>query len=126
MLGDMFQGYDVAILVLKKPVVLTRNVRVAHLPLPDAPCPSGKELIISGWGSSLIWSPDNTIKQRRNRFLWAVKQQCVNANQCDKYVGDKNAVLCVTDLSNTKNSAFLGDSGGINSIIVAILSINLI
>ena len=103
--------------MLRKPAVLTRNVRVAHLPLPDAPCPSGKELIISGWGSSLIWSPDNTMRQRRNRFLWAVKQQCVNADQCDKYVGDKNAVLCVTDLSNTKNSAFVGDSGGIYKYI---------
>ena len=117
LIGDIFQGYDIAVLVLKKPAELTRNVRVAHLPLPDAPCPSGKQLVVSGWGRTLTWSGQGThkithIRERKNRFLWAVKQECVNANQCELYSGDKNAVLCITDLGNTKNAAYVGDSGG--------------
>ena len=119
-IGDVFKGYDVAILVLKRPVVLTRNIKVAHLPLPEAPCPPGKQLIVSGWGRSLVWSGPNIVKDRTNRFLWAVKQQCVNVDECDLYSGDKNAVLCVTDLSNAKNSAYRGDSGGMYLIIVPI------
>ena len=105
MIGDYLTGNDAAILVLKTPATLTKNVKTAHLPSPDAPCPSKKELVISGWGKSFFG--------RRNRFLWAVKQQCVSLDQCKSYVGNKKAALCVTDLSEPINSASHGDSGGI-------------
>ena len=105
MIGDYLRGYDVAILVMKTPATLTKNVKIAHLPSPDAPCPSKKELVISGWGKSFFG--------RSNRFLWAVKQQCVSLDQCKSYVGNKKAALCVTDLSEPRNSASHGDSGGI-------------
>ena len=101
-------GYDVAVLVLKTPATLTKNVKTAHLPSSDAPCPSKKELIVSGWGQSFIG--------RKNRFLWAVKQQCVSVDQCESYVGNKKATLCVTDLSEPRNSVLFGDSGGIQKI----------
>ena len=70
-------------------------------------------MIVSGWGKAIIWAGQTIIEVRKNRFLWAVKQQCVDVNQCHAYTGDKNAVLCVTDLNNTKNMPFEGDSGGI-------------
>ena len=104
MIGDYLTGYDVAILVLKTPATLTKNVTIAHLPAHDAPCPTKKELVISGWGKAFIG--------RKNRFLWAVKQQCVSVDQCESFVGNKKAALCVTDLSEPRNSAFFGDSGG--------------
>ena len=108
MIGDYLRGYDVAILVMKTPATPTKNVKIAHLPSPDAPCPSKKELVISGWGKSFFG--------RSNRFLWAVKQQCVSLDQCESYVGNKKAALCVTDLSEPRNSALFGDSGGILKI----------
>ena len=106
-------GEDLAILVLKTPASLSENVKIAHLPEPDAPCPSGKNLIVSGWGRRLVWVGPNAVKAIKNRFLWAVKQECVDIDRCDAYQGDKKAALCVGDLSEPRNSAFVGDSGGI-------------
>ena len=113
MIGDILKGYDVAILVLKTPATLTKSVNIANLPLPDSPCPSKKELVVSGWGYTLVSEGSNLPEKRKRRFLWAVKQQCVSIDECESYVGNKKNVLCVTDLSEPKNSAFVGDSGGI-------------
>ena len=87
-------------------------MKIAHLPSPDAPCPTKKELVVSGWGKTLVWEGSEYF-EKSNRFLWAVKQQCVSIDECESYVGNKKDVLCVTDLSEPKNSAFVGDSGGI-------------
>ena len=103
-------------------MLLTRNVRLAHLPLPDAPCPPGRELIVSGWGTVAIWLGQTIVEERENRFLWAVKQECVNVNECDAYKGDKDALLCTTALSDSRNTATSGDSGGI-SLIKSVVSI---
>ena len=110
-----------AILVLKTPAILTENVKIAYLPSPDASCQTlGKSLVVSGWGASIIWKndpygvPDYFF--RKNRFLWAVKQQCLDATQCENYEGDQADALCVGDLSESRNSAFKGDSGGKSSL----------
>ena len=113
MIGDYLTGNDAAILVLKTPATLTKSVKIAHLPSPDAQCPTKKELVVSGWGRTLVWEGSNHTTIRDNRFLWAVKQQCVSIDECESYVGNKKDVLCVTDLSDPRNSAFVGDSGGI-------------
>ena len=109
-------GEDLAILVLQKPASLSENVKIAHLPEPDARCPSGKNLIASGWGQRVVWVGPNAVEIKDNRFLWAVKQECVDIDQCDAYQGDKEAALCVSDLSEPRNSVFFGDSGGIKRI----------
>ena len=56
------------------------------------------------------------VERKHNRFLWAVKQECVDIDQCNAYQGDKEAALCVGDLSKPRNSVFQGDSGGIKRI----------
>ena len=114
-------GNDMAILVLKTQAILTENVKIAYLPSPDASCQMlGNNLVVSGWGQSIIWKndpygvPDYFF--RRNRFLWAVKQQCLDTTQCENYEGDPADALCVGDLSESRNSAFEGDSGGKSSL----------
>ena len=115
LIGDWAKGYDVAILVLKTPASLSPNVQIASLPPPDTSCPSGKKLIVSGWGKAIIWGlVDNDVNERYNRFLWAVKQECVDIDECTAYEGDKEAALCVGDLDEPRNGAYRGDSGGIS------------
>ena len=109
-------GEDLAILVLKTPASLTKNVKIAHLPEPDAPCPTGKNLIASGWGKRVLWVGPDNVEEKYNRFLWAVEQECVDMDQCDAYQGDKESALCVGDLSEPRNSVYYGDSGGIKII----------
>ena len=107
--------------MLKTQAILTENVKLAYLPSPDASCQTlGNNLIVSGWGKAIIWKNDpNGVPDyffRNNRFLWAVKQQCLDTTQCDNYEGDQKDALCVGDLSESRNSAFEGDSGGKSSL----------
>ena len=113
--------------MLKTPASLTENIKIANLPSPDASCQTlGNNLVVSGWGKSIIWKndpygvPDYFFRQ--NRFLWAVKQQCLDATQCENYEGDQADALCVGDLSESRNSAYRGDSGGKNSVISMIIN----
>ena len=62
-----------------------------------------------------------SISETCSLVIWAVKQECVNVNECDVYKGDKDALLCTTALSDTRNMATSGDSGGI-CLIISILS----
>ena len=110
-----------AILVLKTPAILTEYIKIAYLPSPDASCQTlGNNLVASGWGQSIIWKKDphgvSDYLLRNNRFLWAVKQQCLDTTQCENYQGDQADALCVGDLSESRNSAFQGDSGGKSSL----------
>ena len=73
-------------------------------------------MIVSGWGRRVVWVSPNAVERKHNRFLWAVKQECVDIDQCNAYQGDKEAALCVGDLSKPRNSVFQGDSGGIKRI----------
>ena len=106
------KGNDVAILVLEEPVDLTKNVEIAHLPTSDETCPREKNLVVSGWGDTIIWDGQYHTVRRNNYFLWAVKQQCFDIDKCDAYSGEKEAALCVGDLNEPRNSAYHGDSGG--------------
>ena len=115
--GYSDKGNDIAIFVLKTPAILTENVKIANLPAPDASCRAlGKNLVVSGWGSSIIWDAPNKVRYRDNRFLWAAKQECLNITLCDRYIGDKKDALCAGDLSESRNSASGGDSGGKNRL----------
>ena len=58
----------------------------------------------------------NAVKTKHNKFLWAVKQECVDIDECDACQGDKDAALCVGDLSEPRSFVFRGDSGGIKRI----------
>ena len=101
---------------VKKPASLSENVKIAHLPEPDTPCPSGQNLIASGWGKRVIWVGSNAVETKCNRFLCAVKEECVDIDQCNAYQGDKEAALCVGELSEPRSFVFRGDSGGIKRI----------
>ena len=106
-------GYDIATLVLKEAAILNENVRVVNLPKEGEKCPPGKVLIVSGWGEDGSGVSLPGAKVLRHRYLWAVKQECVDVEMCTIYHGnDKNAVLCVTDKEQSSNSACHGDSGG--------------
>ena len=110
--GHSSKGNDIAILVLKTPASLTENVKIANLPAPDASCQAlGKNLIVSGWGDIIVWDTPNEVRHESNRFLWAVKQECLDITQCGYYTGDKKDALCAGDLSESRNGAFEGDSG---------------
>ena len=122
--------------MLKTPASLTANIKIANLPSPDASCQMlGNNLVMSGWGETIIWKYDpdgvhNLQFTRYNRYLWAVKQQCLDTTQCqcldttqcDDYEGDQKDALCTGDLSESRNSAYRGDSGGKNSVISIIIN----
>ena len=99
-------SYDLAIMVLKEKVVLSKNIQLAYLPEENAPCPKGRSLILSGWGD------DKSRPYRSLRYLWAVKQECLNITECPYYIGKEDVMLCVGDSENSLNSGCNGDSGG--------------
>ena len=94
---------------------MNKDVQLANLPKPDALCPTGKVMIVSGWGYDFYNLTRNEDK------LYAVKQQCLDISKCPFYIGDPKYALCVGDLADPDNSACGGDSGG-NIILVYPLS----
>ena len=100
-------GYDLALMVLKEKAVPSRTVQIANLPESDASCPTGKSLILSGWGK------DKTRPYRSSRYLWAVKPECLNMTECPRHDSRwKGTMICVGDKEEGFNSACSGDSGG--------------
>ena len=108
------KGYDVAIWVLKEDVTINENVKVVTLPEPSnlAKCPSGKVLVVSGWGK------DKYRPTRDRRHLWAVEQECLNVSECTYYTGDPKVILCVGDSKKPANSACEWDNGGKNILVI--------
>ena len=99
-------GYDLAFIVLKEKAIPSSTIQIANLPERDARCPSGKSLVLSGWGL------DSTRFYRSKRYLWAVKQQCLNITACPYAAGYEGAMICIGDEADSRNSACDGDSGG--------------
>ena len=87
----------------------SETIKIANLPKVNEPCPKGRFLVVSGWGS------DATRPFRPNDNLWAVSQKCMNDSSCPRLndMNPKTNLLCVGDLQNKLNSACYGDSGGI-------------
>ena len=111
--GNLTYGYDVALIFLKEDAILNDNVQLASLPQSNQDCPPGNSLTLSGWGT------DPTIPRcpphcTPHNALWAVKQECLDIEECDRFgsLTDKNIILCVGDKTNPRNSGFKGDSGG--------------
>ena len=99
------------------------------MPEPDAPCPDGMNLVVSGWGTYLEWGqsvPDLNHSPMMfgavdHKFLWAVKHKCVNKEHCTKHLKERanetiefsDTILCVVGPGTGGiNGPFKGDSGG--------------
>ena len=105
-------GYDIGILVLKEDFRLNEKVQVAQLPPIGASCPFGETLIVSGWGKERLKSSNNVFYTEYHNYLWAVKQRCIDVDQCPRYLGDKDAVICAGGLTDERDSTCAADSGG--------------
>ena len=101
-------AYDIAVIVLKDKLILGPNIQLANLPKLDEPCPSGRNLVLSGWGE------DITRPYRSQSNLWAVVQECLNIYSCPRVITmyPETNFLCIGDSENSLNSACYGDSGG--------------
>ena len=101
-------AYDIAVIVLKETLVLGPNIQLANLPKIDEPCPSGRNLILSGWGEDIMRP------YRSQSNLWAVVQECLNMSSCPRVIDmhPETNFLCIGDSENSLNSACYGDSGG--------------
>ena len=109
MFPDVMSGYDVALIFLKEDAVLNAYVQLASLPRSNQDCPPGNSLTLSGWGDDPLrpnWPARHT--------LWAVKQECLDVGECDRFgsLKDPSIILCVGDKTDPRNSGFHGDSGG--------------
>ena len=99
---------------MKEEVITSTRIKIAHLPTANAPCPTGRRLVISGWGR------DKMRPFRSREKLWAVSQECLDKSNCPRLNPDpappgvipKTNMLCVGDSENSVNSACRGDSGG--------------
>ena len=101
-------AYDIAAIVLKETLVLSPHIQLANLPEMDKPCPSGRNMILSGWGA------DATRPYRSTSNLWAVVQECLNISSCPRVTNmhPKDNFLCIGDSEDLLNSSCMGDSGG--------------
>ena len=110
----MSNGYDIAIMVLKKNFVLNNNVQLAKLPPLGVYCPTEGALIVSGWGNEILRNVDefDIIARNEHRYLWAVKQTCVDIDQCTAHTGNQDAIICTKGPTDRRDSACHGDSGG--------------
>ena len=114
---------------IDRKVILNPNVQIAHLPEPNAPCPNGMSLVASGWGTYPVWGNSvpffdyGSIKlaELEHKFLWSVKQKCVDVENCNKHIKDldpnttlySDSIMCVVGPSSGGiNGPFYGDSGG--------------
>ena len=106
-------SYDIAVIVLEKEVVPNNKVLIASLPEKNAACPTGQNMIVSGWGQDPL-RPDSAHLNRP--ILWAVMQECLNPSKCpllNHTINQPNKnMMCVGDVEDPTNSACIGDSGG--------------
>ena len=113
--GVTYNGYDMAILVLKSPTILGVNVMPAILPDENEDCIRiGKHLIAGGWGYG-IPTPGSfePYPNRWSRYPWAIKQQCMKIEDCNvPRSADRESILCVGDKEKNYNTACRSDSGG--------------
>ena len=107
-------GYDIGILILKSDFRLNEKIQVAKLPPIGASCPFGETLISSGWGRERLNGNSGPfgIRTKKHQYLWAVKQRCIDVDQCTRYLGDKDAVICAGGLTDERDTSCAGDSGG--------------
>ena len=98
------------------------------MPEPDAPCPDGMNLVVSGWGAYPAWGDSVpelnygsiVLGRPSHKFLWAVKQKCIDKEDCKKYYTRDNvtipfpdSILCaVGPGTGGINGPYKGDSGG--------------
>ena len=115
-----------ALLAIDGKVILNQNAQVAQLPEADAPCPNGMNLVTSGWGAYATWGDSVPyfdygsimLGKLPHKFLWAVKQKCVDIEQCNNLIKNFNvtiddSLICVVEPGTDGiNGALFGDSGG--------------
>ena len=115
-----------ALLAIDGKVNLSQNAQVALLPEADAPCPDGMNLVASGWGMYAAWGESvpyfdygsMVLGKLSHKFLWAVKQKCVDMEQCNNLFKKLNltiddSLLCIVGPgSGGINGILSGDSGG--------------
>ena len=127
--GFIRYGNDIALIAVDRKVTLNQKVQIARLPNPDAPCPDGMNLVVAGWGAYVVWgdsAPDLDYRpivmgEPSHEYLWAVKQKCLDKEDCDKKIYKLNnvtipfpdSVLCsVGPRTSGLNGPYAGDSGG--------------
>ena len=125
--GNLVSGYDIFVLALSEKAQLNPNVQVVSLPSPNARCPAGRSLVISGWGYYTIWDKSESVpvilSTSPHEFLWALKQKCGEPHECAEYanqLNDSGSLMCGIGPSTARNGPYKGDSGGINFYIVLI------
>ena len=121
---------------MKEETILNRRVQTVHLPPSNAPCPSGGNLIVAGWGLKKLlacneFPMDCDFVETTNYdlHLRSVKMQCLPSDMCqalETYIkGDINQLLCVGDLNaefgrplfgDLENTVEAGDSGSIHEL----------
>lgn len=104
--------FDVGLLFLQQDAILNEKVQPAFLPKLDEGCPSGKSLTLSGWGADPYLLSSG--QPRDTNILWAVKQECLDIKNCDRYdfLTNNGPILCIGDKEDPRNSGWHGDSGG--------------
>ena len=100
--------YDIGVIVLKDKVVLGDKIKVASLSEENESCPTGKHLVVSGWGQ------DVTRPLRSLDKLWAVGVKCLDPSSCPRLndMNPKTNMICAGDPERLLSSACYGDSGG--------------
>ena len=88
--------------------MLGDKIKVASLPEPNESCPTGKHLVVSGWGQ------DVTRPLRSLDKLWAVGLKCLDPSSCPRLndMNPKTNMICAGDPERLLSSACYGDSGG--------------
>jgi len=105
--GYTADAFDVALIFLEKDAKLSKDVQMASLPQNDEKCPPGNVLTLAGWG-------DDPYLNEEHHILWAVKQECLDINKCNRFshLPNDGPIVCVGDKKDPRNSGFVGDSGG--------------
>ena len=103
--------YDIAIVELDGVAQIRQcstcyGATVINLPKKDAPCPSGKELLFTGWGVDRYRKQDMPISRLLGtKFLFAIDLKC-------KSESSQPPVLYTTNVPENRNSPCNRDSGG--------------
>jgi len=97
---------DIAVMLLETNINLNEHAKVANLPCPNENLDIGDMLFVSGYG--------RTNNKRESDKLRGVYVPYVSNEQCKKYFGITDDMMCAGHVNANKGSgiACVGDSGG--------------
>ncbi|KAJ8664874.1 hypothetical protein QAD02_006536 [Eretmocerus hayati] len=107
--GPYFMPNDIAVITLRTPVQISKDVRPVELPEPNFRVPDGSRVLVSGYGGSEVNTPVSKILKKAELYV-------LSHNDCNEFYSEKfrKTVLSshICTMRGPGHGTCQGDSGG--------------